>query len=121
MAMNKKEVAEVERLKQELRLKGALRATSNVEPDVPIPLSFTESLSKGVLFSGETSSWPRVEPACSSCVFHNFGDDTRTSTQGSRRLYSTRLLAARALRYAVEQDCCARLARLDKMIEELSS
>ena len=121
MAMTKKEAAEVEKMKQELRLRGALRATSNVEPDVPIPsgsYSDRQGLSKGFMFVSESGYWPRVEPSCSSSVYHSIGRDDRTTTQEPMRLYSTRLLALRALRYAIEQDCCARLTKVDKMIEE---
>ena len=119
MAMNKKETAEVERLKRELRLKGALRSTEPVSPDVPIPSCRDgNSLSVGFLPVGEQGDWPRIEPACSSTVHHGIGRTDRTSTQGARNLYSTRLKALRALRYDVEQCCCTRLAKVDEMIEQ---
>ena len=118
MAMTKKEAAEVERIKEELRLKGALRATSPVEPDVPIPsLSTPSDLAKGYLFV--CCNWPRIEKACSSSCYHSSGRDDKTTSQGARMLYSTPLRAALALRYATEQECAQRLAMVDEMIEKL--
>ena len=118
VAMTKKEAAEVERIKEELRLKGALRATSPVEPDVPIPTSCRdENLAKGYLFV--CSNLPRIEKACSSSIFHSCGNDDKTTTQGARMLYSTPLRAALALRYETEQECAQRLAKVDEMIEKL--
>ena len=116
--MTKKEAAEVERVKHELRLKGALRATTPAEPDIPIPESDSLGLTTGFVFEGDTCAWPRVEPACSSFMAHGIGRNDRTSSRGGIRLFSTRLLALMALRYAVEQDCCIRLARVDSWIEE---
>jgi hypothetical protein len=95
-----------------------VRFTEAVEPDVPIPGSY-DDLAKGFLFSEHIGGWsgPRVEPACSSSIYHSFGNDDRTTTQGARRLYSTRLLALRGLRHEVEKKCAAILADIDKQIE----
>jgi hypothetical protein len=58
-----------------------------------------------------------VEPACSSSVYHGFGNATKTTSQGARHLFSSRLLALRALRNDVEDDCAKRLRFVDRMIE----
>lgn len=95
----------------------ALRATSSQEPDIPIPACFSD-LAKGWLpIAGSTDS-ARVEPACSSSINHANGRTDRTTTQGPRRLYSTRLLALSQLRYEAEQSAAHRLRRIDRMIEQ---
>ena len=118
MAMTKKEQAHVEAL----LTASALRATSPVEPDVEPPgyqrSAKDPDLTVGFLFAGEQSSMARVEPSCSSSVHHGFGQTDKVTTQGSRRLYSTRLLALRALRYATEQHCANLLRKVDRMIED---
>lgn len=117
--MTKKEQAVVDNLKRELALARAFRRTDKVEPDVPIPTSHgTDALAKGFLYAGSLSDYPRVEIACSSAVHHAFGRDDKTTTQNATRLYSTRLLALRALRHEVENSCAQRLARVDQDIEK---
>lgn len=120
MAMNKQEKAELEALKKELLLNAALRWTEKVETDVPIPthdVSFG-TLSKGFLHVAAMGDSPRVELACSSTINHSTGRNDKTTTQGARRLYSTRLLALKALRNEVEQHCAKKLAEIDKDIYE---
>ena len=112
--MTKKETAVVENLKRELRLKGALRATTNVEPDVPIPepsYGSAGKLSKGFMFVGDRSDWPRVEPACSSSVCHNFGRGRPHQRAGARTsvLYPTTRATSDAVRHGTRllpSSCC---------------
>lgn len=111
--MTKKEREQVEVLLTE----AALRRTSPVEPDVPVPVG-TGALSVGFLPTGERGYDPQVLPACSSAVDHGIGSQDKVSTQGARRLYSSRLLALQALRYEVETECARRLRKIDRMIEE---
>ena len=94
----------------------ALRTTGDVAPDVPPPSS--GGLSKGFAVVAETSDYARVEPACSSSVHHGTGQQDKTTTQGPRHLYSTKEMALKALRRAVERHCAERLRRVDRMIEE---
>ena len=110
MAMNKAEKALVE----ELKTQAALRWTTPVSPDVPPPDG--EGLRKGFLFN-EYLGGPRVDKACSSSVHHSFGIDDKTTSQGSRHLYSTRLRALRALRYEVEKQCAKMLRQIDAQVE----
>lgn len=99
---------------QEARIRTALRWTEPAPgPDVPPPDGF--GLSTGYLFNTYTN---RVDVACSGPVSHAFGRTDRTTTQGARRLYSTRLLALQALRNAVERECAERLAAIDQQIEQ---
>lgn len=92
----------------------ALRFTDAPAPDVPIPKDGT--LNKGWLFAGERTCDPRVEHACSSAIYHGFGRDDKTTTQGAASLYSTKLRCLRALRAAVELDCAQRLRAIDQLI-----
>lgn len=115
--MNKKEQKEFDELKAQLRLAKALRWTSEVKPDIPLPTG--QQLAKGFLFNDYIGGWdgPNVAPACSSSVGHCYGSDERTTTQQPRSLYSTKLLALRGLRHAVEQKVAAILAKIDEKIE----
>jgi hypothetical protein len=115
MSMTKKEHAEMEDLRTQLRIAKAFRFTEKVRPDVLIPTGNT--LSKGFLYNASNMAW-RVVPACSSSVGHNFGSSDRTTTQRGMALYSTRLLALRALRNDAEQQCAKWLADIDKEIEK---
>jgi len=121
--MNKKEQAEFDALKQQVRLAKALSWTQPVPPDVPAPLSSERGnrLIKGFLYSAYAGfGGDAVSPACSDSIHHNSRSDSQTSTKGSRSLYSTRLLALQALRHKVEQECAARLAAIDAKIEQES-
>lgn len=116
MAMTKKEREEMERLRRELIEATAFRFTEAVAPDVDVP-AFNDFISniKGFLFNDYWQS-PRVEKACSSRVSHAFGRDDQTTTQGPRRLYSSRLLALKALRHCLEKQAAKKLAEIDAMI-----
>lgn len=117
MAMTKAEKARIAELERQLRLVRALRFTDPVEPDVPIPEHYPE-IAKGFLFNQYSV---RVEPACTSTANHAFGRDDETTTQGACPLFSTRLLALRAMRNAVELDCARSLAAIDGQIEKAIS
>lgn len=96
----------------------ALRTTSDVAPDVSPPIS--GGLSKGFAVVAASSEYARVEPACSSSVNHGIGQQDRTTTQGPRHLYSTKEMALKAMRRAVERHCAGRLRYIDRMIEALA-
>lgn len=116
MAMNKKEQAAFEELKTELRLARAMRFTEPVEPDIPIPNG--SILTKGFMFNAYHGiGGDRVVRACSSAVGHGFDRDDRADTKMPRRLYSSRLLALKAMRHSVEEDVAQRLANIDAQIE----
>ena len=115
MAMTKKEK---EALEAALTV-AALRTTTDVAPDVPPPTN--GGLSKGFAVVGERSDYGRVELACSSSVHHGIGQQDKTTSQNARHLYSTKILALKALRRVIERDCAERLRRVDRMIEVESS
>lgn len=115
MAMTKKE----KELLEAALTAAALRTTADVAADVPPPASGRAGLSVGWMLLGERSDSARVEVACSSSVHHGVGRQDRTTSQGARHLYSSELLALKALRREVEKDCADRLRRVDRMIEEV--
>lgn len=123
--MNKKEQAMVGDLRAEvrnvydlLRIAKALRWTERVPPDVPVPQGHGE-LSKGYLPNSHYDNGRgRVSPACSTSVGHSEGRDDKTTSQGARQLYSTRLLAIRAMRHEMELRFARMLADVDERIEK---
>jgi hypothetical protein len=116
MAMNKKEQAAFDALKDELRLAKALRFTEPVDYDVAIPKS--SELRTGFLYNAYLGgSGPRVEVACTDSIYHSFGRNDRTTTQRAHPLYSTRLRALRAMRHEIETKCARILADVDAQIE----
>ena len=114
MAMNKAEKEQVEQLKFQL----ALRWTQPVLKDVPIPKA---GLSTGYMFAGARGDYARVDVACSSVVHHGFGYSDKTTSQQPMELYSSRLLALKALRHESEKYCASILRRIDKQIEDEGS
>lgn len=111
--MTKKEQAALEAALTQ----SALRATSPQIPDVPLPTSW-DALSKGWLPVAAGYDSARAEPACSSSVHHATGQTHKTTTQGPRVLFSSRLSALRQLRYETEQEAARKLRRIDRMIEQ---
>jgi hypothetical protein len=109
--MTKKEQRQVDETIAGLKLQVALRWTEPVAPDVPPPDG------SSALTVGWLTCYNRVEPACSSCVHHGSGTTTRTTTQGARTLFSTRLRALKALRHEMELRFAAELRQLDAQIE----
>jgi hypothetical protein len=101
---------------EELRMYGALKHTKKVSKDVPPPDSGICILSKGWATCGN-----RVEPACSSSVYHGIGQDDKTTSQGTRWLYSSKYLALCALRNEVENDAAKELYRIDCMLAKEES
>ena len=118
MAMNKREQAEMESLKQQLREAKALRFTEDVERDVPIPDG--GDVSQGWDFCGPRQ-YNRVYEAWSKHSSHGTGQYCPNSgSQNGVKLFSTKLLALRALRRYAEIMHAADLAGIDSMIESES-
>lgn len=117
MAMTKKERAEFDAAIERARLLGALRWTSKIAPDIPVPQD------------GETSGWRhnaysiRVERAWSEPTAHGTGPQRDRSgrsvaSQCGIPLYSTKLLALKAMRHEMEMEYARKLALADRMIAE---
>lgn len=108
--MNKSEKARMEALEQQLREAKALRWTDPVQPDIPAPEGGSMRETSGFAAFGALQ-YGRVEPAWSSCVSHGRGYSTRAEqkkagsggSQNPIALFSTRLLALRALRNSMER------------------
>ncbi len=116
MSMNKKEKLYVEQLEKELALFKADKITQEILPDVPPPSGGFGELTKGWLFNSYNKM---VNKACSSCVGHNPHMDDKTSSQNPVHLYSTELLATKAMRYQVELQWLQELAKIDARIFKL--
>ncbi len=115
MAMTKAEKAELQGLRDRLALVSALRWTEAVKPDVPVP-AHSDPATTGWAYNAPSL---RIEQMWSESHAHGWGASRGrgSASQRGRALYSTRLLAVRAMRYEVEQECAAKLAQIDRMIE----
>jgi len=111
MAMNKKEQAMVE----DLKVMCALHFTNIIELDVEIPKPFANELSKGFMMNEYSY---RVTKACSSSIGHSTSGDEKTTSQKGIKLYSTKMLALKAMRNAIELKCAKELRNIDIMIEK---
>lgn len=117
--MNKSEREAFEKLQDDLRIARALRFTEKIKPDIPAPKDGT---TRGFLFNAYSS---QIQYAASRTVSHatsyapikdtGFGGGW---TQGGRAIYSSKLLAFKAMRYEVELECAKKLAGIDKQIEQ---
>lgn len=114
MAINKKEAAAHQKEIDALKLRLALSWTAPIAPDVAVPVHSygDEKLSKGWL-----PCFDRVETACSNSANHGMGSVIRPNTQGPRELYSTKMLALRAVRHEMERRFASELKRIDDWIE----
>jgi hypothetical protein len=106
----------MEALERELREAKALRWTDPVRKDVPPPAA--GSTTSGFVFNAHNGS---VSPAWSKSVAHGIGSHAPQSqcsgSQNGISMFSSRLLALRALRHEVERESAKRLAAIDKEIE----
>ena len=126
MAMNKKERAAFDAALNEARVLGALRWTFPVEKDVMRPDGSIGAHTEGWDINS-TSTYSAVAfKAWSESCSHGTGDfpignKYRSASQGGVSLYSTKLLALRAVRHEVEKIAAKRLAEIDAMIAEESA
>jgi hypothetical protein len=116
MAMNKKELAEIERLKTLL----ALRFTADILPDIPKPISGRDegSIINGWSFNSYSR---RVYKTCSSTIYHGTDKWDKTESQYPIEQFSSPILAYRALRREVEKECARNLRDIDRSIEKLEA
>lgn len=127
MAMNKAEKAALELAQNEVDIAYALRWSDlkRIDPDVPPPKPGgpLSALSVGWMFNSHSTA---VVRACSSSISHavsSQGDrepPSRTTTQGARHLYSTEVLALKAMRQEMERKFASSLAAVDRRIAEAS-
>lgn len=126
--MNKAEKAALEMAQNEAWIAYALRWSDlkRIDPDVPPPKPGgpSNALSFGWMFNSYSTA---VVMACSSSISHGVssqGDKeppSRTTTQGARHLYSTEVLALKAMRQEMERKFASSLAAVDRRIAEAST
>ena len=116
MALSKKDQAAFDGLREALYQAKAFRFTDPVPPDLPVP-KYGEPDTTGWDFNAYTG---HVAEAWSGVAAHGNGparSSKGTAIQQGRNLYSTKLLALRALRRAVEMECAKKLACIDRQID----
>jgi len=107
MAMTKKEKADFEKILFRANTLAALRWTDEIMPDISRSDATGTVTCGWDYFTESLFTVDRVEQRRS---------DTYRST-GGINLFSSELLALKALRHAVEKECAARLYRVDRLIE----
>ncbi|MFY4709910.1 hypothetical protein [Burkholderia glumae] len=118
--MNKKESAQMAELERQLNEARALRFTDPVSPDLPKPTGSEEETS-GWIFNSYSKN---ISQAWSNSVSHGTGYPSSAAQRASRQsasqrgiqLYSTRLLALRAMRNEIERRVARELSDIDGMI-----
>lgn len=114
MSMTKKERAAFDSLVRQLAEARAFRFTDDVPRDLAPPSKYNE-LSRGWDFHLHSAT---VGKACSSSIYHGRSWE-KTTTQNPLTMFSTEMLATRALRREMEQDFARKLAAVDLRIAEL--
>jgi hypothetical protein len=132
MAMNKKELAEVDRLRSDLALARAMRWPSYAKPasmtheeikaslvDGGKRFGVTQRVARGWFYNAYLGSHSahRVTYGCSDGLNHDSDGDT-TSTQQMGRMYATKREALQALRLDLTETCAKVLAAVDRQIDE---
>ena len=120
MAMNKKEKLYVAELEQKLAILEANKTTHKIPADIPPPSPSERGfpLTVGWVFNPHSMV---VSKGCSSTVGHSRTRTDKTQSQRPIWLYSTELLATRALRYELEQAQLEVLSNIDKKIKALEN
>ena len=104
MAMTKKEKAEVDELISRVNTLAALRWTEEVKPDIPKPDSHSIETCGWYYLTSIFYGGDKVETAWSSSGAHGTGPSRSCRSQGGISLFSTELLALKALRHSVEKE-----------------
>lgn len=117
--MNKKEQAEMESLREQLRLAKALCWPAGPKP---MPMTEEEIQSTAKSFLGVVVGWFAhghkngfgVQQGCSNGTTHSSYSTTKTSTKGGGRMFTTRDEAYLMARWEVCESAAKLLAQLDK-------
>lgn len=123
MAMTKKEIAEHQRIVDELELLSALRWTHPVQKDV-FPPQGDGSVSGFVFNTGSWSGQASVKMSWSEFCAHGDGERRKAFFSASQlgiAMYSSEILAWKAARHAVERESANRLRQIDREIARLES
>jgi len=123
MAMNKKEIAEMEALRLERDMYRAMYISPAVEPDIEPPTNLSYSRNDFVRgWLPKTNSCGAMRAAVGSS-YHRVGEyawDTTESgwSQGRPHMYSLKSAALRASRHSMSKTFAENLAMLDREIEK---
>lgn len=119
MAMNKKEAEYVARLERDLKISRAFKFTDLIEPDV------RHSGDLGVIIKGWVYNTfnHKVRPAMTKANSHYEGSHEYVEGMGgwsqqAIRMYSSKLLALKAMRAEIEREYANDLAVIDEVIEK---
>lgn len=121
MAMSKRERDAFDKLADELRIAKAFRFTEPVDRDVPRPEG--GEMTTGWDFNAYSvlhgyGAESGVKELWSKCVSHgNMPYSPNRGSQGGMSLFSSKLLALRALRHELEEAFARKLAEVDAQIE----
>lgn len=123
MAMTKAEKQRFDALERELTLIRAMRLTEDVPRDIPSPapgeVEYRDLPTQGWLYLRYRLSVVRAESTTVSHRTGSVGSESREGwAKGPSALYSTKLLALKAMRREVELAHAEELARIDKMIRD---
>ena len=120
MAMTKKEREAMQAAIDRADMLAALRWTNPVERDVLPPKSgqFHREYTEGWDYNAPSS---RVWQGWSNSIGHGTGpvpkpNDYTSGSQGSRAMFSTKLLALRAMRHEMERQAARMLMQVDRQI-----
>lgn len=125
MAMTKKEAEAVRLALEKARILGALRFTSPVECDVPRP-GHEPGAPKQTQGFDFNAYGKRVWIGWSTSVSHGEGvidpdGNSRSGSKNGRDMFSSKLLALKAMRCQLEQEYAKSLAKIDALIESEQS
>lgn len=116
--MNKKEKAIFDEAIYSAKLANAFRRTEEILKDVPKPSYDNPQTTFGFDFNQYSFS---VNEYYSGTTRHGIARDgiksTGTASQGGVNLFSTKVLALKAMRHAIENECAAKLLKIDEMIK----
>lgn len=111
---------EIEAIEEQLELANAKKWTDRVSHDVEPPKSMSYGLTYGYSFNAPSHRLFRSVSSSTGHADYDMDHDgpMTTRTQCAKWLYSTPLLAARALRQKMERDFLKKLVIVDRMIKE---
>jgi hypothetical protein len=120
MGMTKKEKAGMDAAILKAETLAALRWTTQVEPDLLEPENYTD-----IINGWSFNSYSMVAGQSWSSAYRNGSGtykETSSASQDAKKQYSSKLLALKAMRNAVERECAKKLLLIDKMtIDEVNN
>jgi len=109
MAMNKKE----QKLVEDLQVIAALKWTDDVVEDIPVP-EYSSGVVVGYTYNHYSQT---VSESCSTSISHSTHSKSKTTSRNGIQMFSTKVKALRAMRYAVSLKAAKELRAIDILIE----